>query len=277
MTLPALVLPKTSPKPPPQLAPTPTPQGLTYKNIDEFIAAIKALGEQAVPPVEKGELFYPEGSEYAREHPNLARIANALSNAAARISPTGPLGLQRAELQAERLAAQQLPGEQLKAGIDIMNAFGNFTLQHAADEIARQQLEISRQNAEIQRLQAERPYIVPSTGSPLQTSGGISPTSEASLLPTSERVQEQSAAILIKSTPEGAEITIDGKFVGSTPSTVRLAPGDHEIVVKKVGSNSARMIPGGEVSIPAYRTWQRTLTLSPGSTITIDATLELIQ
>jgi len=81
------------------------------------------------------------------------------------------------------------------------------------------------------------------------------------------------ATVNIKSTPDGAEITIDGKFVGSTPSTVPLAPGDHEIVIQKT-SSSAQRIPGGEVSLPSYRTWRRTLTLSPGGTITVDATLE---
>jgi len=39
----------------------------------------------------------------------------------------------------------------------------------------------------------------------------------------------------IASTPSGADIEIDGKFVGSTPSSVTLAPGDHDIAVKKSG------------------------------------------
>jgi len=39
----------------------------------------------------------------------------------------------------------------------------------------------------------------------------------------------------IASTPQGADIEIDGKFVGNTPSSISLAPGDHEISVKKNG------------------------------------------
>ncbi len=63
--------------------------------------------------------------------------------------------------------------------------------------------------------------------------------------------------ISVKSTPDGADIEIDGKFVGSTPSTVQLAMGDHKITVKKKG----------------YTVWKRTITLSE-SNIVVDASLE---
>jgi hypothetical protein len=43
------------------------------------------------------------------------------------------------------------------------------------------------------------------------------------------------ASLVIDSTPPGADIEIDGAFVGNTPSTVSLAPGSHQIVVKKKG------------------------------------------
>lgn len=41
--------------------------------------------------------------------------------------------------------------------------------------------------------------------------------------------------ILIDSTPPGADIEIDGAFVGNTPSTVNVAAGSHDIAVKKKG------------------------------------------
>ena len=85
--------------------------------------------------------------------------------------------------------------------------------------------------------------------------------------------QAEPATAIIKSTPEGAEITIDGKFLGTTPSTVRLVTGDHEIVIEKKGANRKR-VAGGDVTLPAYRIWRRNLTVSSASTITIDATLE---
>ncbi len=84
----------------------------------------------------------------------------------------------------------------------------------------------------------------------------------ASLISSSQRVEP--ATVVIKSTPEGAEITIDGNFVGSTPFTLQLAPGDHEIVVqKKEGSLSSA--GGGKASSPVNWMWRRTLTVNSGT------------
>ncbi len=65
-------------------------------------------------------------------------------------------------------------------------------------------------------------------------------------------------AVPIKSAPDGADITVDGKYVGSTPSTVKLSPGDHTIKIEKSG----------------FKAWERTITVSPGSEVTVSATLE---
>src|SRR3989442_358279 len=43
------------------------------------------------------------------------------------------------------------------------------------------------------------------------------------------------SAIEIKSTPDGAEITVDDKYMGSTPSTLRLSADDHKIRLDKPG------------------------------------------
>jgi hypothetical protein len=66
------------------------------------------------------------------------------------------------------------------------------------------------------------------------------------------------ASIDIKSTPEGADITIDEKFMGNTPSTVKLQPGDHKIKVEKFG----------------FDTWEKTLTVGAGGTLSIFAVLD---
>jgi hypothetical protein len=62
----------------------------------------------------------------------------------------------------------------------------------------------------------------------------------------------------IKSTPDGAEITVDEKFAGNTPSSLRLAAGEHKIRLEKSG----------------FKTWERTLTLGPGATTTLNPALE---
>lgn len=76
--------------------------------------------------------------------------------------------------------------------------------------------------------------------------------------PSAGSVESAVASVTVKSTPEGAEITVDGKFVGNTPSALRLQPGDHVISVAKAG----------------FTEWKRAMTLSQGSSITVDASLE---
>jgi hypothetical protein len=64
-------------------------------------------------------------------------------------------------------------------------------------------------------------------------------------------------SIMVSSTPAGADIEVDGAFVGSTPSIVNIAPGDHTISIKKRG----------------FRLWERKIRATGGS-IKIDAELE---
>jgi PEGA domain len=73
------------------------------------------------------------------------------------------------------------------------------------------------------------------------------------------------AAELVKcsfsSTPPGAEVTIDGKFVGSTPSVLSLKVGNHDV----------------EVSLPGFVQWKRDLTVSKESELTVNAVLQKVQ
>ena len=68
------------------------------------------------------------------------------------------------------------------------------------------------------------------------------------------------SAISVKSEPEGADISIDGKFVGNTPSTLQLPVGDHTIVVTRSG----------------YKTWERTIAATAGGNVTVNAVMEKI-
>ena len=63
--------------------------------------------------------------------------------------------------------------------------------------------------------------------------------------------------LTIDSTPAGAEIDVDQNFVGSTPSTVPVALGNHEICVRKKG----------------YTTWTRKMNVS-GGTVYLNADLD---
>jgi hypothetical protein len=61
----------------------------------------------------------------------------------------------------------------------------------------------------------------------------------------------------VTSTPDGADIEIDGGFVGDTPSSVGVAPGLHQLSVKKTG----------------FKPWERKLTVSTGQ-VNVNAVLE---
>ena len=87
------------------------------------------------------------------------------------------------------------------------------------------------------------------------------PTSEISTIQSTTAAVAQLSAVDIKSTPDGAEITVDEKFVGSTPSSLRLTPGDHKVKLEKSG----------------FKTWERTMSVGPSATATIDATLDKLE
>jgi hypothetical protein len=65
------------------------------------------------------------------------------------------------------------------------------------------------------------------------------------------------AQLQVTSAPDGADIEIDGGFVGNTPSTVGVTPGQHQLSVKKTG----------------FKPWERKITVSSGQ-VNVNAALE---
>jgi len=65
------------------------------------------------------------------------------------------------------------------------------------------------------------------------------------------------AQLQVTSTPDGADIEIDGGFVGNTPSSVGVVPGQHQLSVKKTG----------------FKPWERKITVSSGQ-VNVNAVLE---
>lgn len=66
------------------------------------------------------------------------------------------------------------------------------------------------------------------------------------------------ATLHLESTPPGADIEVDGSFVGNTPSDVQVVAGDHTVAVKRVG----------------FKDWERKLKVSGGSSVHLNAELE---
>jgi len=69
-----------------------------------------------------------------------------------------------------------------------------------------------------------------------------------------------SGKLSIVSIPDGADIEVDGAFVGNTPSDLQLGDGEHTIAVKKSG----------------FKDWQRKMRVSNGSSVHINAELEKV-
>ncbi len=67
----------------------------------------------------------------------------------------------------------------------------------------------------------------------------------------------QPSSVDFDSTPDGAEIVIDGAMVGNTPSTLRMTPGHHTVEIRMAG----------------YRTWSRIMVVDPESRPSVRATL----
>jgi PEGA domain len=65
-------------------------------------------------------------------------------------------------------------------------------------------------------------------------------------------------AVKVTSEPEGADIWVDGAFVGNAPAQLKLTPGKHRIRVGKEG----------------YKNWEKEISVTAGSELTVNAPLK---
>jgi PEGA domain len=87
--------------------------------------------------------------------------------------------------------------------------------------------------------------------------GGDSPA-DAAMSSSIQSPGSQSAKVQLESTPSGADIEVDGSFVGNTPSDLEMTSGEHTVLVKKTG----------------FRDWERKLRVNGGSNVHLNAELE---
>ncbi len=66
------------------------------------------------------------------------------------------------------------------------------------------------------------------------------------------------AKLSVASVPDGADIELDGSFVGNTPSDIDVPAGEHTVTVKKSG----------------FQTWEKKLKVSSGSNVHLKAEME---
>lgn len=99
---------------------------------------------------------------------------------------------------------------------------------------------------------ATRSVVTPQDAKPKALSTPIAGAHESSATLTA------AARLSVSSTPAGADIELDGSFVGNTPSEISIAEGDHTIQVTK----------------PGFKSWERNLKVTAGSTVRLEAELE---
>lgn len=68
----------------------------------------------------------------------------------------------------------------------------------------------------------------------------------------------ENATLAIKSSPDNAEVSVDGNFMGNTPASLKLGAGKHTV----------------KVSLAGYKDWSRDITVSAGSEMNLSAALE---
>jgi hypothetical protein len=95
--------------------------------------------------------------------------------------------------------------------------------------------------------------IVPASMQPTTAAPATLATSAAPAATDQARLQ-------VSSTPDGADIEIDGNYIGNTPSTIGVAAGQHQISIKKSG----------------FKPWERKIAVSTGQ-VNVNATLEAEQ
>jgi hypothetical protein len=75
---------------------------------------------------------------------------------------------------------------------------------------------------------------------------------------TAQREISNSARLQLESSPPGADIEVDGSYVGSTPSNVQVREGEHTVALKKAG----------------FTDWERKIKVTSGSSVSVNAELE---
>ncbi|SRR5579872_857790 len=139
-------------------------------------------------------------------------------------------------------------GGMVATGILFFPAAPFFLFMHGKDITIPKGTEITAYvngdvKMDIAKFQPAAPSNDVATGGDAKTAGG-----NAAL----------SAKLHLVSDPSGADIEVDGSFVGNTPSDVQVTEGDHIVTVKKAG----------------FKDWQRTLKVSAGSSVHLNADLE---
>lgn len=169
------------------------------------------------------------------------KIARCLFAYCAGIEDKGNVSVQFIDASSTRVLWAYSVNKQ-KGGSKNSQSMAEAVAKHLKDFVE------SKSGKEILASQASEP----ATAQPELSTVAFHPESSAQAEPALPSV-----SVIVKSTPPGCDINVDGKYMGSTPSTIQLTPGEHLVSIEK-----ENLTP-----------WQRTMTVTAGGNSTIDATL----
>jgi hypothetical protein len=111
------------------------------------------------------------------------------------------------------------------------------------------------------KLKSELYTLVDDDAAPQTKMAAAAPKSSAvgtSTISSSANNLPSTVKCSFSSTPAGADVTLDGRYVGSTPSVLGVATGNHVVVISMAG----------------FAQWKRELAVSAGSELTVNAVLQ---
>lgn len=158
-----------------------------------------------------------------------------------------------AALRAYRRGSTQVPGDQPSAGDSLfaLPALPVLVFLYGKDVTIPKGREFTAYLGEDIEVKRTR-------GRPAPSGNCSSPAEREAARKAPVIAQPDLSSVVIRSKPEGAEILLNDRFMGQTPATLRLQPGEYKL----------------RLTLPNKAKWERTVVITPGGDSTIQASLE---
>ena len=156
-----------------------------------------------------------------------------------------------------------MTGAMVATGIVFFPAAPLFLFMHGKDITIPKGTEITAYTNGDFKLDPEKFKIGAASAAAQQGAGAqvvapSSPAAPAPETPSAAGPLPAQSALAIVSNPPGADIELNAKFAGSTPSTLKVNPGTYKVVITKSG----------------FKNWVREVDVGAGASISINAELE---
>jgi len=172
----------------------------------------------------------------------------------------------RAQLVGDTVFLKALTGEQFRLRVES-NKPGPATDPWTADELEAEKSANTEEKEQTKSVVGSHKPQSPVKSAPAPASAPATrPASDAASTPEAPPAASPAPAtpdpttgtVSISSTPYLADLYVDGENMGYTPAKLKLVPGKHTFRCEKQG----------------YKPWTKEITLTTGSELTLDATLE---